>query len=49
MWQTSGRNLLSYDERVYLEELYVEKQCFALDIILILKTIPQMLFPNGAF
>lgn len=49
MWQTSGRNLLSYSERVYLEELYVEKQCFALDMILILKTIPQMLFPNGAF
>ncbi len=49
IWQTSGRNNLSYKERVDLDERYVESHSFLLDLTLILKTIPLMIFPKGAF
>lgn len=47
IWQTSGRNKLTFLQRVSLEEAYVEKQSFALDLLLICKTIPIMLFARG--
>ena len=49
MWQTSGRNLLTYPERIQLEEHYVDASCFSLDLFLILKTIPVMISTKGAF
>ena len=49
IWQTSGRNRLPMSERVKLEELYVENQTFAKDLILICKTIPAVLFSKGAY
>lgn len=49
LWQTSGRNNLSYDIRIELEKKYLEKQSFIFDLFLILKTIPLMIFPKGAF
>lgn len=49
LWQTSGRSDLSYDTRIALEKKYIEKQSFAFDLLLILKTIPLMIFPKGAF
>ena len=49
LWQTSGRNLLTYDERVKLEELYVDSRTFLMDLKLIAKTVPVILFPKGAF
>lgn len=49
LWQTSGRSNLSYEKRIELEKQYLEKQSFLLDLILIAKTIPSMLFPKGAF
>jgi len=49
LWQTSGRNHLSYDERVQLDCQYVEKQAFFFDLMLIVKTIPSVLFSKGAF
>lgn len=48
IWQTSGRSNLSYEERVKLDCEYVKKQSFFYDIYLILKTIPSLLFPQGA-
>lgn len=49
LWQTSGRSYLSYKERVELDSLYVDKQAFFFDLLLILKTIPSIFFSKGAF
>ena len=49
LWQTSGRSNLSYERRIELEKTYLEKQSFIFDLFLILKTIPLMIFPKGAF
>lgn len=49
VWQTSGRSEIPFDERVRLEELYAETRTFWKDIILILKTIPTVLFSKGAY
>ncbi len=47
LWQVSGRNNIPMEERVKLEEKYVDTQSFFLDLILICKTIPVMLFFKG--
>jgi exopolysaccharide production protein ExoY len=49
LWQTSGRSLVSFDERVRLEERYVDTRSFLLDLKLIAKTIPSMFLSTGAF
>ena len=49
IWQTSGRNLLTFDERIQLEEQYIYKQSFLLDLSIICKTIPHLFFAKGAF
>ncbi len=49
LWQTSGRNLLSYRERVLLDSQYVDKQAFLFDLKLLLKTVPTLFSTKGAF
>ena len=49
LWQTSGRNQLSFDERISLEERYVKERSFFLDLKLIAKTIPAMIHSRGAY
>lgn len=49
MWQTSGRNLLSFEQRIKLEEYYVDHQSFFLDAKLFFKTFPVLLFCKGAY
>jgi len=49
IWQTSGRNFLSFLERVELDEIYVDNQSLKKDICLILKTIPMLFSSKGAF
>lgn len=49
LWQTSGRSNLPYTIRMDLEERYIDTRSFLLDLWLILKTIPLMIFPKGAF
>ncbi len=49
IWQTSGRNLLTFEERIKLEEHYIDKRSIILDIRIICKTIPMLFFPKGAF
>lgn len=44
LWQISGRNTLSFEQRVKLDEQYVEHRTFFLDLKIILKTIQQMFF-----
>lgn len=49
IWSTKGRNLLTFEERILLEEQYVDQQNLLLDLKIVLKTIPIILFPKGAF
>jgi undecaprenyl-phosphate galactose phosphotransferase len=49
IWQTSGRSHLTFEERVKLEVTYVDLRSFLFDLHLILKTIPILFFPKGAF
>lgn len=49
IWQISGRNLLTFHERMVLEESYIENLSFSKDLWIILKTIPAVIFPKGAF
>jgi exopolysaccharide production protein ExoY len=49
IWQTSGRNELSMDERIRLDEQYVDTRSLGKDIWLVLKTIPMLFFPKGAY
>jgi len=49
LWQVSGRNDTSYFTRVLLDETYVERHHLFLDLSLIAKTIPAMLFSKGAY
>lgn len=50
IWQVSGRNdVNSYARRVLLDEYYVDHHSFLLDMRIIAKTIPAMLFSKGAY
>ncbi len=50
IWQVSGRsNIQSYDTRIQMDEFYVDHHSFLLDMKLIAKTIPAMLFSKGAY
>ncbi len=49
IWQTSGRNRLDYKKRVRLDNFYVEKHNFILDLKLIAKTIPKMVINDDAY
>lgn len=48
IWQTSGRSSTSFHERLALDAGYVDSTSFWNDLILILKTIPQVLFSKNA-
>ena len=49
IWQTSGRSKTSYAERIALDEKYVDNPSLRLDLKLIAKTIPKMIFAKDAF
>lgn len=49
LWQTSGRSHKTYHERILLDAQYIEKRSFSYDLILILKTIPLIIFPKDAY
>jgi undecaprenyl-phosphate galactose phosphotransferase len=49
IWQTSGRNFLTFEQRVKLDIAYIGSRSFLFDLCLIAKTIPLLLFPKGAF
>lgn len=49
-WQVSGRSdIPCYQTRVQLDEYYVDHHSLLLDLKLIAKTIPAMLFSKGAY
>jgi lipopolysaccharide/colanic/teichoic acid biosynthesis glycosyltransferase len=47
LWQVSGRNNISYDERVSFDMKYIEQQSLWIDIKIVLKTIKVMIFREG--
>jgi lipopolysaccharide/colanic/teichoic acid biosynthesis glycosyltransferase len=48
LWQVSGRSRLTYAERVRLDVYYIDHLSIFLDLKIILKTIPVVLFGDGA-
>jgi lipopolysaccharide/colanic/teichoic acid biosynthesis glycosyltransferase len=48
LWQVSGRNKLSYDERVALDERYIDERTLWLDLWILARTIKVVLFRDGA-
>jgi Undecaprenyl-phosphate galactose phosphotransferase WbaP len=48
-WQVSGRNQLTFKERVTLEAWYARNWSLWLDIVILLKTIPTLLKRGQAF
>ena len=48
LWQVSGRNHVSYDERVQMDASYARTWTVAGDIWITLKTVPAVLMSRGA-
>ena len=49
LWQVSGRSDLDFDDLVRLDFLYLERWSVALDLTILLKTIPAVFMRRGAF
>lgn len=49
LWQVSGRSGLSWEETVRLDLRYVENWSFAMDLMIIWKTVGAVLRGNGAY
>lgn len=47
-WQVSGRNRLSYRDRVALDSLYVRRWSWKLDLAILYRTIPAVFSRDGA-
>jgi len=48
LWQVSGRNNTSYDERVALDQRYVEQRSFWLDLSILFRTVRVVVLREGA-
>ncbi len=49
LWQVSGRSDLTFDELCLLDIYYIENWSLAMDIRILLQTIPHSLFGRGAY
>jgi lipopolysaccharide/colanic/teichoic acid biosynthesis glycosyltransferase len=49
LWQVSGRNDISYTERVQLDRRYAASKSLPLDVTIILRTVPAMLRARGCY
>ena len=49
LWQVSGRSELDFDDLVHLDFIYLERWSLALDLAILLKTIPAVLMQRGAY
>ena len=49
LWQVSGRNNLPYADRVWLDRHYVCNWSVWLDILIIARTVPEVLHCSGAY
>ena len=48
LWQTSGRNDTSYEQRVEMDQLYATEWTFGLDVVIMLRTVPVVLGARGS-
>jgi exopolysaccharide production protein ExoY len=48
-WQVSGRNDVTYGNRVLLDSDYVQNWSFARDILILLKTVPAVITTRGVY
>ncbi len=48
LWQVSGRNLLTFDQQAALDIKYIEHKSLAMDLTIIIKTVPVMFSGVGA-
>ncbi len=49
LWQVNGRNKLAYEQRVAYDAAYAKDWSLIGDLKIILKTVPVVLFTDGAF
>jgi exopolysaccharide biosynthesis polyprenyl glycosylphosphotransferase len=49
LWQVSGRSELDFDDLVHLDFIYLERWSLALDLTILVKTIPAVLTRRGAY
>lgn len=49
LWQVSGRSDVDYSQRIKFDLYYIQNWSILLDIKIILKTIPSVLFGKGAY
>jgi lipopolysaccharide/colanic/teichoic acid biosynthesis glycosyltransferase len=49
LWQVSGRSELTFDEQCLLDIFYIENYSPALDIRILLRTVPAVLSRKGAY
>jgi len=49
LWQVSGRSELDFDDLVHLDFIYLERWSVALDLTILLKTIPAVFLRRGAY
>lgn len=48
-WQIGGRSDIDFSGQVQLDVRYIESQSFWLDVKILLKTVPAVLFSKGAY
>jgi lipopolysaccharide/colanic/teichoic acid biosynthesis glycosyltransferase len=49
LWQISGRSDIEFDDRLQLDVEYIERQCLALDLYILWKTVSVVLKQKGAY
>ncbi len=49
LWQIEGRAETTYQERVEMDVEYAQTRSFFMDVLIMLKTIPAVLFSRGAY
>ncbi len=49
IWQVSGRSDLAFDQQVRLDARYVAQRSLALDLSLLIRTVPAVLSGRGAY
>ena len=49
LWQISGRSEIPFDRQVSLDMQYIQSQSIWKDLLIVLKTVPAVLFGRGAY
>ena len=49
LWQVSGRSELGYEDRVRLDMTYIRNYSIWLDLQILLRTIPAVMYGRGAY